>query len=103
METAERPGTMLDLNPYEAERLFAELVRARNGVRNAIRANNIADIGFFFGWLDASLTKVADSCPQSVKRIAREEYSARLGGAPATVGGHGGIAGPLGGGGNKPD
>lgn len=106
-ETGEikHPHVTLTLNASEAEVLYVQMLRARDGLRNAIRANNGGDIGYFFGWLDACMTKLADNCPQSVKRIAIEDARdmVRGGIGPAVVGGHGGISGPLSGGGNKPN
>ena len=79
----------LTLRQFEAEKLYVEMIRARNGLRESIRKGHIGDAGYFFGWLDACMTKMADNCPQRVKRQAMDEAR--------------GDARPLGGGGNKPN
>ena len=62
-----------NITQEEANKLYARLVQARNGLRKAIDDNNIGNIGFFFGWLDADLTKVVQSLPDSIKIQAKKD------------------------------
>ncbi len=81
--------TVLNMDEKRSEELFTALVRTRNGLRYAIAEKNGPEIGFYFGWLDAYLTEVANACPECVKETIKAQIK---GGDPQA-----------GGGGEKPD
>lgn len=60
----------LAISVAEADKLYAKIVSARDGVRANL--DNPTELGFWFGWLDALLTELAECCPDTVKDTAKK-------------------------------
>lgn len=80
----------LDMTVEDARELFAKIVNARNAAVNALLGEtDVIEAGFYLGWLDSLLTKLASVCPDEIKTTARSQAKAALAGGvqPPQVGG----------------
>lgn len=59
-------AVQLDLTDEEATLLWCRFVRARDGLRKALKKQNLGDAGYYFGWLDAELTKLKEATPANL-------------------------------------
>lgn len=63
------------MDKKEADTLYAEIVRARNGLRYALKGEKLADAGYYFGWLDKCLTRLGQAMPDCVKCTAKQDFA----------------------------
>ncbi len=63
----------LNMAPEAADHVFANIVRARDGLRQAVREETLGDVGYFLGWLDHELTTLGDAVPDKHKSIAKDD------------------------------
>ena len=75
----------LKLTPERAQLLFNRIVSARNGLRGGIGSGCLGDIGYFFGWLDALLTEVAEAMPPRCRLPLAKDDRQRVGGGGKPV------------------
>lgn len=74
-ETPDGNGITLNMDIDRATKLYARMVRARNGIRMALESGDMGSLGFYFGWLDADLTEAADSVSDEIKAEARSDMA----------------------------
>lgn len=66
-DRAAPPQVTLDMTFAEAVELYQQILKSRDGLRMSLEDGSSALTGFFFGWLDAGLTKLAAAVPPEIK------------------------------------